>query len=542
MSNLFIKQTHIRSKIQPQTIVTVSLAIVTLFMHLRLYEYSFDDAFIHFRVARNLLDSGVPYYNVGEAVKVSTSTAWIIFLVPVIWLTRLFQIPNALPLVVGLLNALLTVSGALTYTAIVHTLAGKEKIHFLLAATFQIIYISFMLIASIGLMETPLALLLAGLGFHRLQLDRRSGYTLLGIAAYIRIEIGILILVAGLYILLRKTHFIPQAMLFTIAGILPFLLFDLYFFGSPIPHSIIAKSIIYDMSAVWAFMMTIFLSFPSGILFDIRTVFAINLIALAGTFFFALIFGIEQWRQKEKPYFFMLMLWSALCLLLYTAGQTFIFGWYVPLYMIPLTTAVSLMVVTASRLYHKLVCALFLFYLSISCVFSGYVLYAAFDHPGQFDRFEEGARVRTYKHIGRVLNSEYPQATLLSSEIGGLGYEFTGKILDAAGLASPEALKYHPMKVPEEREHGALGAIPPGYVEETLPEIIVTYDSFATALMNSNIIQQYNEITIDALLPQDRKYSSTGLIWGNKYLRVYIRKDLPVSQKILDLASKTETH
>ena len=42
---------------------------------------------------------------------------------------------------------------------------------------------------------------------------------------------------------------------------------------------------------------------------------------------------------------------------------------------------------------------------------------------------------------------------------------FPGRILDAAGLASKDALKFHPLKIPQERERGDLGAIPPRYVE-----------------------------------------------------------------------------
>src|SRR6185503_3189971 len=46
----------------------------------RLGAYAFDDAYIHFRIARHLAEHGHPYYNLGEAVMASSSTAWTIVL------------------------------------------------------------------------------------------------------------------------------------------------------------------------------------------------------------------------------------------------------------------------------------------------------------------------------------------------------------------------------------------------------------------------------------------------------------------------------
>jgi hypothetical protein len=163
------------------------------------------------------------------------------------------------------------------------------------------------------------------------------------------------------------------------------------------------------------------------------------------------------------------------------------------------------------------------------------VLYASTFDPSFFSLFENNARVKVYLQVGSILNEEYPNAKLLTSEIGSLGYSFKGEILDAAGLASPEALHFHPMKIPEQRLSGAIGAIPPEYVKENMPEIIVSYDSFDQALLHNDVISEYNVILIPAYLPDDAAYSENKTIWGSKYLRVFIRKDLPVSERILEL-------
>ena len=45
-----------------------------IFIHIQLQQYAFDDAYIHFRVARNFVEIGAPYYNASDMLKVSTSS------------------------------------------------------------------------------------------------------------------------------------------------------------------------------------------------------------------------------------------------------------------------------------------------------------------------------------------------------------------------------------------------------------------------------------------------------------------------------------
>jgi hypothetical protein len=163
------------------------------------------------------------------------------------------------------------------------------------------------------------------------------------------------------------------------------------------------------------------------------------------------------------------------------------------------------------------------------------ILFASISNPSSFSLFESGSRVKMYLSVGNLLHKEYPNSNLLTSEIGGLGYSFQGKILDAAGLASPDALKYHPMKVPEERSSGGYGAIPPEYVRSTNPELIVSYDHLAEALLRADILEKYQVITIPVYLPQDAQYTESKSIWGSQYLRIYIRRDLSVADSILNL-------
>jgi hypothetical protein len=246
--------------------------------------------------------------------------------------------------------------------------------------------------------------------------------------------------------------------------------------------------------------------------------------------------AFDLWLLNGKIYLFLFLAWSISIIGIYIWKHVLVFEWYMPLYTIPLLTAAAISVNTLKTSQRTLSSILY-YSFSLICFYSaGQTLFASMASPVNFGLFESGSRVKTYRAVAKIINSEYPDSRLLSSEIGGLGYEFKGTILDAAGLASPEALAFHPLKVPEERERGNLGVIPLEYVEEKLPEIIVTYDEFGLNLIKSKISEEYMVITIPAYLTEDRRFSKTNMIWGSKYLRVYIRKDLPVSEEILDMA------
>jgi hypothetical protein len=137
-----------------------------------------------------------------------------------------------------------------------------------------------------------------------------------------------------------------------------------------------------------------------------------------------------------------------------------------------------------------------------------------------------GLRVQRYLEVGKVLYAVYPNARLLTSEIGGLGYTFKGEIIDGVGLITPRALAYHPMKVPEQRQSGIVGAIPAAFVEKEMPELVVSYSLFVQEFDSSIYREQYTKIAI----PSFSTYweSKTGLsdIWGNSELFIYIRNDI----------------
>jgi hypothetical protein len=513
------------------TVLIYTLLVGCMIMvHVRLYPYAFDDAYIHFRVARNLVENGNPNYNIHEAIKVSTSSGWIVFLAIIFGIAHLLKADNHFPLVISITNLLISLYGMYIYTKIMEKLLGKQ-LSFPMKLMFQISYLAVLLLSSIGLMETPFALLIAGLGIYWLCLSKPSGFALLGFAAYIRLELSILMALAVLFYVFKQGFRLTHIIGYIALGSIPLLIYDLYFFHTFIPHSIGAKSIVYTIGYLRTVILILFFSLPALPLGNILIAACIGILMLSTI----VITTLMVLREREVSRVFwstLFCLWSLLIMGGYILGHTPIFTWYSPLYMIPLLVACFLCSNLTPYPKNIIVKSLFGGILLISAFSITRSFYASTKDPSAFDQFEPGSRVKVYRFIGSILYDEYPNATLLTSEIGGLGYAFKGEILDAAGLASTDALDFHPMKIPEERSDGGLGAIPPGYVKLTQPDIIVSYDFLAQALIHDEVIGQYNLILLPAYLPEDAAYSKKDTLWDSKYCRVYIRKDLPITEKM----------
>jgi hypothetical protein len=147
-----------------------------------------------------------------------------------------------------------------------------------------------------------------------------------------------------------------------------------------------------------------------------------------------------------------------------------------------------------------------------------------------YHHYDSGLRVQQYLHIGSVLHTQYPQATLMTPEIGGLGWTFSGKIIDAVGLVSPDCLQYHPLEVPTQRSLGTYGAIPSKAVVDIQPDLIVSMETFSEALredMVSGHVTGYILLKNYPVLAES-EFSDTGdaVLWDAHYTQVYIRNAL----------------
>ena len=274
--------------------------VLLLITHIRLSAYAYDDAFIHFRVVRNLFEFGAPYYNPGEMVKVSTSSGWVLFLAVFYGITRLLQVENALPLLVSILNALITLGAALVFTGILRKLL-QEQISLRMQALFFLSCTALLLPASIGLMETPLALLVAGAGIYLLTQDKLYGFILLGLMVFLRLELVVLLGLAGLFFFLQRPARLLRIMGYSALGMVTFFMFDLYFFKSLTPQSMLAKSIVYSRTIFQVGLESLTYLFPASPIMNIQffvlflSIVVITLITTAITSFFL-------WKHHHHPW------------------------------------------------------------------------------------------------------------------------------------------------------------------------------------------------------------------------------------------------
>lgn len=224
------------------------LFVFLVFLHISLYPYAYDDAYIHFRVARNFVETGFPYYNPGEVLKVSTSTGWVLFLSLFEFLLQKINLQNSLPLVISVINASVTFIGAIIYGGIVeksigHALTFNKKIFF------YFLFSTLMLPPSIGLMETPLAILIIGLGIWLILQKKPAGLFFISLSIYFRLELIGPALILLIYLLFTR-QLKWKDLIYPLIAIIPLISFDLAFYNTVVPHSMIAKSKVYQMGFI----------------------------------------------------------------------------------------------------------------------------------------------------------------------------------------------------------------------------------------------------------------------------------------------------
>jgi hypothetical protein len=524
----------------------VFVLLILMYIHFGLRGYHFDDAYIHMRISQNFEKFGFPFFNENEALKVGTSTGWIIFLSSIIKIFGLGD-KTILPLVIGNFNVFFTVVGAVFFTASLIYLSGNRH-QFLFYTTFFVLYVALLLPSSIGLMEIPLSMALAGIAIYLLIKKNPSSFIFFAIAVSIRPELLILFGLAFAYVVIKKVFATRSAILFSSAATLPFVLFDLIYFRTIIPSSIRAKSIIYDVSSsdsVTALFCDLAACETNFQIFGQS--FALLVFLSSLVLFFALIvhFGLMVTRNlrsskadhkmfalaKDFDGSYLLFLWSIFTFLAYLFFETLIFPWYVPLFSVPFFMSVFLAFGNIDlKSFHKTFSIL-----AIPVIFSivtiiPEALSAAYVNPANYRGFSVSARTKTYIQWGKVLYENYPEAVLMSSEIGGLGYGFDGYIMDAVGLASPVALSYHPLSVPEQRSSGVHGSIPLRLVEDFSPDIIVSYDVFVEEFLFSEEQKLYSHWRCPVFVEGDLELTGTNTLWNSKYLNVFLKKGLVVSE------------
>jgi hypothetical protein len=448
-----------------------------------LSRFPFDDAFIHMRIARNLAFAGQPFFNLGERVMSGSSPLWMVLVAA---LFRVAGRPSP-SLVVGLESVVVVALWVATESWLATT-TGRRS---LLTAAVAALVVAGLALPSAGfLMESPLALLLAVAGVLALTRERPGlAGAAFALAAATRYEMWLLALVAWLatpglrargrfLLLFAPVCFTECAFLWS-------------WYGTLVPHTVRAKALAYPLTSGQ------FLSSVPGFPFVAQTVTALSWIVGAGACSVIALrgsAGAPAAHRSRRRTIAILGGFSAVLFVAYAARRTFMFPWYWPNVTFPAAlAAMGLLVEQATdrrqpdrraddraskSVRYAAVGLVGLAMAPALARAANSITNALLNRPSGSGTLLQSLRTQTYLTVGRELLRDCPNGVLLTSEIGAIGWTYRAKIVDGLGLASPEVLRYHPMRVPEQRSSETIGAIPAFAVAELRPDLVVGMETF----------------------------------------------------------------
>jgi len=477
-----------------------------------------DDAYITFRYVRNLLAGEGFVYNPGEAV-LGTTTPFYSGVMALVSLPFGGADVN-FPALAWLLNSVLaaltcflliklgmelgrrnagiatSLSWAVAPMAVTFDLGGMETglVVALMTATFYFHLknrtLAMAFLAAFSLLTRPDTLLyLAPLAVERIRLATRwSG-------EQARSEI-------------RPRHIFVFA-----APMMAWVIFSMYYFGSPLPNSIAAKSAAYELSAEAAFVRLL-QHYATPFLGHLT--FGPLWIAV-GIFLFPILFvlgAIGSVRRMPKSWPIFIYPW--IYLVAYSAANPLIFRWYlVP----PLPILFLGIFMGVARIGEDLK------FKSLLPVFSVVVL--ALTMRGWTIRPDHGAArpaprmafiklEQLYESVGKQIQRELAETDVLAAgDIGALGYITNANILDTVGLVSPQVHRYYPLPA---ESYVINYAVPTNLILDQKPDWIVLLEVYGrnTIFRDPQFMAQYS--LVDSI-PTD--------IYGSEAMLIYQRIDTP---------------
>ncbi len=476
-----------------------------------------DDSYIHRRIAENLVHTGHAYFNPGEAVMATSSPLWTLLLaINKIFLPSL----NLIPLYEAISVGIACYAGILLLGTII---LDRPKLKWIPVCSVTFLIWILLLRSSIEQMETPLAVALLLSGIYGVSTRKVWGACFVVLAALTRYEFFSAALLFLAVMVWKKRLSVKSILLASISGgILTGWLWSQY--HTLVPNTVRAKDAGYAISR----SLTL-----RGL--EIRPVTAL----LIGVGLSVILFT-KRGDSRVPMLARLLMIAGCLIALLYIFKRTYIFPWYVPVYLVPLNIGLLLWGFTSTlRSVRFGIFIVICSFIAVSAKGSYEATVAALEgKPWKDTNDVPGLRVGEYMMLGRAIFDVCPDGTLMTSELGGLGIGFKGKILDGFGLVSPDAIKYHPMKIPEERSSGELGAIPVPFVLEKNPDIIVTYPQYGEDILRRGSQLGYLELSYPPLLPKD--LSNLGSFYGIPKIYVLVKQGGRCSAGTIDASIKTK--
>lgn len=399
-----------------------------------------EDAWITYRYAKNLALGNGFVYNVGEHVLGTTSpltTLLLALLGKVFGMAHPEMLSNLVMLPAGL------AAGVLTYLVLKKLALPKWLPIFWLIVYF----FHFNTLWSVtGGLETPLVILLMAATLYAL-VQQKSLWAAGWASLLVLTRVDGAIWAVGIYLLILLSHRRDfwKALLIGVLIVGPWVIFAFAYFGSPIPNTVIAKSLIGQMddySSSWTMV-----SYFGWVLLYLSRISPFGRIA---GFAFVAIGGWAVFRRYRSPLLKLVFVFPFAFGLAYYVGHAPKFPWY----LLPLSWCGmiigSIGLWEAGRLLRDMTpgdlatprrvrWAVALFFVVYGlALFNRDVTTTAFHYHWQ--KAESGVRTE----LGLWLRNHTPSdASVLMEAIGYQGYFSERRIVDLAGLISPQVVQWH---------------------------------------------------------------------------------------------------
>ncbi len=414
-----------------------------------------DDAYITFRYARNLTAGYGLVYNPGEPVLGTTTPLYTGLLAGLSAVLGTSDLPR----LAWLLNALFDAVGVVLVFWIGQRLTGRREVG--LGAALLWAIAPFSVTFAVGGLETSLVitLLLAAFAAYLAGRDRWAALALaLGTLTRPDVLVAAVPLFGamGLRWLLnlrkptQRTRF-PWGPALLFAGtLLPWLIFAALTFGSPLPHSMAAKTVAYRLPAeagLVRLLQHLGTPFHEHLLFGGRWIL-IGLLLYGGLFAIGALRATRQ-HARAWPIFAYPILYAAV----YAIANPLIFRWYlsppVPFWMLGILTGAWALAAELGKRAKRLPAALttVAILLAVASSLNAWTLHP----PGPPDRLApEMAWIELetlYQQAALDVRDEVQASggKLAAGDIGALGWYTGAPVLDLVGLITPEAKEYYPL-------------------------------------------------------------------------------------------------
>ncbi len=438
-----------------------------------------DDAFITFRYARNFLSGYGLVFNPGEPVLGTTTPVYAVLLAGLGLISGGAGAP--FPLLAWILNAL---ADAVTCWLLIRIASRLAHRRAGVAASLVWAVAPMSVTFSIGGMETSLFIALMAATLYLHSAGRPVGAALTGCLSLLTRPDALLLLGPLALERLRlalawppsRGRRVPVSWAEALAFFVPIAAwvgFGTAFYGSPIPHSVLAKAVAYRLPPEAAFVR---------LLQHYATPFLEHLTLSTRWIPFGLVLypslcalGAARLLRRDLAAW-PLFVYPWLYFTAFALANPLIFRWYLapPLPFYFLAIFVGAERVAADLRRPRLVLAFSLAALLLSL--RGWTLHPDHgpDRPAPQMAFIQLELL--YQQVAEDLQGEIqPGQVLAAGDVGALGYYSGARILDTVGLNSPQAVRYYPLPA---SAYVINYAMPPALIDDLQPDYLVLLESY----------------------------------------------------------------